>query len=204
MKRLKRYTTLPILLDYLERKKLVLLDPSKWEDKNDSEVIGSYKKKAKIKNLLALCFSYDDIETIHHWKTYANGTAGCCIEFDANMLLDIFEKTRGLRHQKVEYKKINELDKSIVFPIEQMPFVKRKAYECEKEYRIIWEGEEMQEFFEIDFPLDSINKITFSQQMPKKVFDTIKNMLRATFNNPQKKIYKSTLYENKTWINYFK
>ncbi len=54
--RLNRFTTLPVLLDLLERKKLVLLDPKSWDDKNDTEVILAYKKKAKIENLFALCF----------------------------------------------------------------------------------------------------------------------------------------------------
>ena len=36
-KKLNRFTTLPVLLDLLKRKRLVLLDPAVWEDKNDSE-----------------------------------------------------------------------------------------------------------------------------------------------------------------------
>ena len=39
MKRLNRYTTLPVLLDMLKRKRLVLLDPASREDKNDSEIL---------------------------------------------------------------------------------------------------------------------------------------------------------------------
>ena len=67
IQKLNRFTTLPILLDLLERKKLTLLNPILWEDKNDSEIILEYKKRKNIKNLFALCFSHND-ETIHHWK----------------------------------------------------------------------------------------------------------------------------------------
>lgn len=30
--KLNRFTTLPVLLDLLQRKKLVLLDPDKWDE----------------------------------------------------------------------------------------------------------------------------------------------------------------------------
>jgi len=89
--RLNRFTTLPVLLDFLERKKLVLLDPKSWDDKNDTEVILAYKEKKGIEKLFALCFTHD-YETIHHWKTFANGSSGCCIEFDADKLIQIFKK----------------------------------------------------------------------------------------------------------------
>ena len=52
--------------------------------------------------------------------------------------------------------------------------------------------------------LDTINKITLSQQMPEQVFKTIKNLLKRTFNDPEKRISRSTIYENKIWINSFK
>lgn len=43
--KLNRFTTLPVLLDLLQRQKLTLLDPKSWEDKNDSEIILEYKNK---------------------------------------------------------------------------------------------------------------------------------------------------------------
>ena len=56
VRRLNRYTSLPILLDMLKRKRLVLLNPEFWEDKNDSEIILEYKKLKMIQNIFALCF----------------------------------------------------------------------------------------------------------------------------------------------------
>ena len=37
-----------VLLDLLRRKKLVLLSPDKWEDRNDGEIISEYKKGKKL------------------------------------------------------------------------------------------------------------------------------------------------------------
>ncbi len=195
--KLNRFTTLPVLLDLLERQKLVLLDPKSWDDRNDTEVILTYKRKAAISKLFALCFSHSS-ETIHHWKTYANGSSGCCIEFSARKLMEIFDNTPGLRHGKVTYKTINEVQTS--FPLSEMPFIKRKPYECEREYRAIWEGDSPNDCFELDVPLSTINRITISQQMPEQVFKTLKQLLKTSSPN---KVNRSTIYENKIWISRF-
>jgi len=40
--------------------------------------------------------------------------------------------------------------------------------------------------------------------MPQPVYTTIRDYLREAFAHPDKKINRSTLYENKAWINKFK
>lgn len=200
--KLNRFTTLPILLDLLERKKLTLLNPILWEDKNDSEIILEYKRIKSIKNLFALCFSYND-ETIHHWKTFSNGPSGCLIEFDAAKLISHVNKIPGIIQGKVEYKKIKEIKESKI-SIEKIPFTKRWPYRCEEEYRIIFETEKEMDFFEIDIQLDFIKKVTISQQMPNQIFETIKKQLKSSKDKVESRINKSTLFENRDWINSFK
>ena len=202
IQKLNRFTTLPILLDLLERKKLTLLNPIIWEDKNDSEIILEYKKRKNIKNLFALCFSHND-ETIHHWKTFSNGPSGCLIEFDAEKLIAHIKKIPGIKIGRVEYKKINEVQKNKI-SVDKMPFTKRWPYRCEEEFRIIIETNEEMDFYEIDIQLDFIKKVTISQQMPKQIYETIKKKLKNSKDNPESRINKSTLYENFNWINSFK
>ncbi|UIR54828.1 hypothetical protein LZQ00_11120 [Sphingobacterium sp. SRCM116780] len=205
VRRLKRFTTLPVLLDFLQRKKLVLLDPKLWDDRNDSEVILEYKARKGIKNLFALCFTYGD-ETVHHWKTFSNGPSGCVIEFNASKLFEIIDAIPNLRHKKVTYKKLREVEnKDYNFEVEEMPFIKRWPYRCEEEYRFIAESDQQnQSFFEIDVPLSIINKIIISQQMPKQIYDTIKKYLNAIEGHESKRINRSTLYENSRWLKQFK
>jgi len=204
IKKLNRFTTLPVLLDLLQRKKLTLLDPKLWDDRNDSEVILEYKARKKIKNLFAVCLSCGD-ETVHHWKTFSNGNSGCVIEFNAQKLFKIINKIENLRHKKVVYKKLSEIeDKNTRIDIDQMPFTKRWPYRCEEEYRIIVETNNKETFFEIDIPLDIINKITISQQMPEPIYATIKSYLKDLNGTAESRISRSTLYENKRWINRFK
>jgi hypothetical protein len=203
IKRLNRYTSLPVLLDVLERKRLVLIDPLKtWDDKNDTLIIEAYKEKANVKKLFALCFSYES-ETIHHWKTYANGSSGCCIEFEASKLFEIFRGIPALVHKVVHYEKINNILPELI-KIEQIPFTKREPYTTENEYRLIWQGDSDLEYFEIDIMLDSINRITFSQQMPELVFESVKSLLIKNYPILNTRINRSTIYENKTWVKKFK
>lgn len=200
--KLNRFTTLPVLLDLLQRKKLTLLNPSLWEDRNDAEIILEYKRRKQIEYLFALCFSLGD-ETVHHWKTFSHGPSGCCIEFDAEKLFEIINKVKGLKHDKVDYKKISEVrDNAIV--LDRMPFIKRWPYRCEEEYRIIIETTEKCDFYEIKIPLDIIRRITISQHMPKQIYDTIKKYLKNINEDPDSRISRSTLYENQKWINIFK
>lgn len=202
IKKLNRYTTLPVLLDILQRKKITLLNPDSWEDRNDSEVILEYRKRKNINGLYAICFSYGD-ETIHHWKTYANGSSGCCIEFDANALIEIVKKISELRFGIVEYMKLTDIEKKRV-RLDKLPFLKRWPYRCEEEFRIIALTNTNQKFYEIDIPLNIINKITISQQMPQQIYKTIKGYLVDVQIDPESKIYRSTLYENNRWISRFK
>lgn len=202
LQKLNRYTTLPVLLDLLKRKKLVLLDPASWEDRNDSGVLLEYKRRMKVPRLFALCFSYGD-ETIHQWKAFADGISGCCIEFHAQKLIAEFEKVDGLKHGLVRYRKVHEVEDEAI-EVEKMPFTKRWPYRCEDEFRIIWEGERKDAFFEIPIDLKLIRKITINQRMPPQIYNTIRDHLREVFADPDKRISHSTLYENARWLRKFR
>jgi len=180
-----------------------LLNPELWDDKNDSAVILAYKQKKKIKNLFAMCMSFGD-ETVHHWKTFSGGPSGCQIEFDAEKLFAVLDQIPNLRHGKVVYKKLSEVEnKKSVIKVSQMPFIKRWPYRCEEEYRIIVTDESVVDFFDIPITLDMVRRITISQQMPEQIYKTIKNYLKAEEGDPERKINRSTLYENKRWIKCF-
>ena len=200
--KLNRYTTLPVLLDLLTRKKLVLPDPKSWEDKNDSKVMLEYKRRKKVPRLFALCFSYGD-ETIHQWKAFADGISGCCIEFNAQRLIAALDGLDGVTYGLVRYRKLPELEDDTI-EVAKMPFTKRWPYRCEDEFRVIWEGKSNRAFHEISIPLNLIRKITINQRMPPQIYDTIRDHLRDVFAKPDQRISHSTLYENQRWLNKFR
>jgi hypothetical protein len=200
--KLNRFTTLPALLDLLRRRKIVLRDPSTWEDKNDVKIILDYKRRKKIPKLFAVCFCIGD-ETVHHWKTYADGISGCCIEFDKNRLLTCFSGIHQVRWGEVIYKTIDEVEKKPK-ELDCIPFIKSLPYRFENEFRILWEGKTRGEIINLDIDLNSINKITLSQKMPNDLYTSMEKLLRAKINDPSTKINRSTLYENSRWIKAFK
>lgn len=202
MTKLNRFTTLPLLIDLLEHEKLVLIEPTTWDDKNDTLLIETYKKKANIDKLFVMCFTYK-AETIHHWKTFANGNSGCCIEFDMKKLITVFERVPQLKHGFVKYPLIKSVDEFSI-DIADIPFTKRYPYKLENEYRIIWEGKSEDSFFEIPISIDSIRKITFAQQMPESIFHSLKRMLESRYPLLKDKINHSTIYENMEWVKKFK
>jgi hypothetical protein len=201
MKKLNRFTTIPVLFDMIRRRRVVLMSPALWPDKNDSELMREYKIRKKLKRLFAICFSCGD-ETIHHWNAYA-GTNGCCIEFDLDSLLAAVNKHKGIRHDYVTYKKLKDVSPGSI-DIGRIPFTKRWPYQCENEYRVIWEGKSSQSCYEIEIDLRMIRKITISQQVPRHVFLTIRDQLREVLPAVTTKINHSTIYKNRKWINRFK
>lgn len=201
-RKLNRYTSLPVLLDLLRRRKLVLVDPSMWEDRNDAKVILEYKRKKKISSLFAACFGIGD-ETIHHWKSYADGIAGCCVEFDEKKLLDSFDGIPELTSHDVDYKTTSEVETTPI-KLDSMPFTKRWPYRCDNEFRVIWQGETDATTIALDIEMDSIERITLSQKMYPVVRKSVKELLREASDGSSIKVTSSTLYENKRWIDAFR
>ncbi len=200
---LSRYTTLPVLMDIIERKCVTLLPPDFWEDRNDREVMLEYKERRSLTCLLAVCFSQGD-ETIHHWNAFAKGAAGCRIDLHLPTVISSVANRKGFRHGKVSYKKIHKLTDSDLSD-KKIPFIKRWPYRIEEEYRIIYESGRSDDCgrkeLNVQIPLDCIRSITFSQDMPESVFKSIKTQLGSRI---AKRISLSTLFENKVWINKFK
>ena len=135
---LRRYTSLPVLLNILNNKKLTLLDPQSWEDKNDSYYLNLYKNKMGFKSVLALCFT-EALETYHHWKVFSGNSSGVCIHFDKNKFLSKLNGVAEIRSGYVIYKKLDKV-KIKLRPIDKLPFLKRYAFRDEIEFRLIYQS----------------------------------------------------------------
>lgn len=171
IKKLNRFTTLPFVIDMLRRKKLTLLNPMSWEDYNDRKTLEVYKSKSGYESVYVLCLTHEN-ETIHHWNSYASGTAGCCVEFSPSKLFTSFEQHKDIMHGRMDYISIRDLGD---YPTENIPFLKRLPYRPEREYRIIASGRNAQAAsFDIDIDLGSVRRITLSGKLPTTTFNSIK------------------------------
>lgn len=198
IKSLRRYTSLPILIDILNRESLTLLDPRYWDDKNDSYFIEIYKKHFKLKSVLALCFAAAP-ERYHHWKIYSGSPSGVCIEFKKDYLLNSIGIIEGFKSGYVDYKKISELENSNL-NISQLPFIKRYAFKDEREFRLVYESQS-KEFPTKDVPIDikCVSRIILNPWIAKSVFDSVKAVIMRIDGCNKIKIVRTSLIDNEQW-----
>ena len=196
---LYRYTSLPVLLDVLQRRHITLLNPSEtWEDKNDAYYLDQYRRKNKLRSVLAVCFAASR-ETFHHWRVFSSGPSGVRIEFDKERLLDSFAGLEGFRHQSVEYPYIQHLQKNKP-QLSSWPFLKRYAFRHEKEYRIIFESA-TEELRAKSVPIDltSIRSVTLSPWLPYTIAPAVRTVIGCIDGCTNIKLRDSSLLENARW-----
>jgi hypothetical protein len=197
---LRRYTTLPSLIYTLTERKLTLLDPRSWDDKNDSYYLQLYKEKKERKCVLTLCFSLSR-ETYHHWSVFAEGAAGVCIQFDRKKLTAAFRAQPGVRTRRVKYLRLPEI-RERGLKIAELPFRKRHAYQHENEFRAVYESTtDAPKALDVAIPLSSISRITLSPWLPPALSDNVKKVLRAIPGCDKLSIVRSTLISNQEWKN---
>lgn len=195
---LRRYTQLPALLYLLSEKKLTLLDPRSWDDKNDSYFLDQYKVKRKLKTVLALCFSTAQ-ETYHHWSVFADGSAGVCIQFLREELLAAVDSHDGIRHREVTYLPL-KATKGKRLKVRNLPFTKRYPFQDESEWRIIYQSEKDEKAtHDIPIPLSSIARITLSPWLAEALKDHVKKTIWRIKDCAMLEIARSTLISNERW-----
>lgn len=195
---LRRYTDMPALLYLLNERKITLLDPESWDDSNDSHYLALYQKEMDLESVLVLCFTQAN-ETYHHWRVFANGSSGVCIQFKRAELLEIVKAQPSIRAGAVKYRTLPRMRKRTPMTRE-LPFLKRYAYEQEDEFRIVYESEtEKNPTFDIAIPLSCIERITLSPWVPLALSDHIKRTLKSIKGCSDLKIARSTLIGNEEW-----
>src|SRR5262245_9904199 len=133
-----RYTTLPVVLDSLLHKRITLLSPESWEDRNDAYSLERYKARMGYSTVLAICFT-ERAETFHHWRIFSGGSSGVCVEFDKRKLLRSISGDTAFRSGRVEYQWAYSLERAPPL-LGKLPFLKHKAFEDEGEFRIVYES----------------------------------------------------------------
>lgn len=199
--KLNRYTTLPIALDMLAKKRMTLLSPDTWEDWNDAYYLERYRQELRFRSVLAICFSMSS-ETFHHWRIFSHGASGVCVEFDKAMLLQLLNGAAGFRSRKVEYRYIAHL--GVKCPdIERWPFMKRYAFRAEEEFRIIYESKKDSiRCKHVDIDLSVIKKVTLSPWLPESVADSVVDLIKSIDGCGHLNVNRSSLIDNAIWRNW--
>jgi hypothetical protein len=175
---LRRYTDLTALMYLLHTQKITRLDPLSWDDKNDSYYLAQYKEKRHRKSVLALCLMQSD-ESYHHWSVFAPGPGGVCIKFNRDELLAAIRGQTHVHMRSVNYMTLEAIRKKRLKAAD-LPFLKRRAFEHEHEFRVIYTSKtEKRSKLDIPVPLTCIERITLSPWMPLNLSHYVKQTLRA-------------------------
>ena len=197
---LRRYTSFPILLDMLVNRRITLINPASWEDRNDSFYVEKYREIKKLRTLLALCFTTKP-ETFHHWKVFAGNSGGICVRFNTEKLVACFKQVPGIRTGTVIYRRMRDL-KHNPPSVNELLFLKRKQYEDETEFRIIYENKNKTlQTKDLQLDLQCIEKITLSPWLPRSVSKTIKGVIRQIPGCASMPLIRTGIVESLVWQN---
>lgn len=195
---LRRYTDLPSLLHILKRKRLTLLSPNTWDDKNDSHYMDVYQNRKNLSTLLALCFTTTS-ETYHHWRVFSPGNSGICIKFNGPALIEHLQSREGVRVGPAQYKLLNNVREQSP-KLTDLPFLKRHAFKDEREYRVIYESKIVKrKTKDISLPLHLISKITLSPWAPSALTQTITEIIKEIDGSENLRVGSSSLINNSEW-----
>jgi hypothetical protein len=196
----RRYTNLAAAIHLLQSRKITLLNPARWDDANDAYFMAEYKRLVGAETVLALCFA-ETAETYHHWRVFSHGADGVCIEFDKARLLASFDGQPCVQQGKVTYLKIATLQKRRKIDAGALPFLKRKPYQPEREYRVIYvDRAASMEAKDFDIELSWIRRITLSPWMSDALKESVKKTLRGINDDCRRlSISRSTLVGNDVW-----
>jgi len=195
---LRRYTSLPALFFILREKKISLLDPRSWDDKNDSYYLSLYKEKRHLRTVLALCFT-QVAERYDHWRVFTDGSSGVCIKFWRSKLLKAIKQENGVRSKSVTYLTLNQIRKEIP-SVSELPFLKRYAFQNEEEFRIIFESAKQSlTKLDIPIPIASIESISLSPWLPSELRMHVIGALQLIDDCSNLPITRSTLIDNDAW-----
>lgn len=157
-----------------------------------------YKEIKNLKTVLALCFTTKP-ETFHHWKVFADTSSGICVRFNKDNLLKSINKVSGIESDYVAYELMRNL-KAKPPSVDELPFLKRRQYEDEEEFRIIYTNRNKEHKVKyLAINLNSIERITLSPWIPLPISNTVKEVIRNIDGCDSIQLLKTGMVENKVW-----
>jgi hypothetical protein len=196
--RLRRFTSLTVALDMLVRKRLTLIDYSKWVDVNDRVGMEAYKETRELGFLGAMCLTMAK-ESFHHWQVFAGDTAGACVFFDPERFTGIFANRPDIICGPVQYVELPRIASVDATDIHRLPFLKRQGFIDEAEFRVIAFSED--EVPVIHVPLDprAIRKITFSPFVHPELMRSARKVINGLKEWEDLEVRHSRLTDSQAW-----
>lgn len=195
---LRRYTTLPILIDMLVREQMTMIGYNHWVDANDRRALELYQQALHYGFVGALCLTMAP-ETFHHWQIFAQGESGVCVVFDRARLEAQLAGRSNFIARPVRYVQLTDIASVDASDIHLLPFLKRFGFRDEREYRLL--GFAPDECASMSIPLapSLIQRVTFSPFTHPSVVASLKTALRSLPVWRDLQVGRSMLTSNETW-----
>ena len=206
---LRRYTDVLNVLEIARRQRVPLSKPSFWSDATDRLCLQVYAEQFRIeggtdRTVFALCLTQTR-ETSHHWQLYASHSHGACVVFDRAEFCAAVDRAAqaapSIKHGAVKYLDYTAMKKACGDDASRLPFVKRKEFEDEREYRVIamtpselFDGE-----FSIPVPVSAIKRIVLGYRMPPTLAQGLADLIHSFPGCRNLIIRQSTFMDNGKW-----
>ncbi|MEW6539396.1 MAG: DUF2971 domain-containing protein [Pseudomonadota bacterium] len=197
---LRRYTDVLSLIDILTHRRITLTSPVQWVDQNDSHGLEVYRRREKADYVTAFCMTQAD-ETYHHWHIFAGHGHGVCVVFYKDKFIKHVSALSEIVHGPVVYRNLSSINREKSVPTDELPFLKRKMFEDEREYRLVGLGDELFGSMSKHLPisLGLIKRVVFSPYAPRPLLDTLKERLVVDKEVEAITFRHSTLTNNREW-----
>lgn len=195
---IKRYTELPFVLQALQEKKLALLNPTSWDDKNDAHYVQKFKQRSRLRGVFALCLT-EATQTYHHWRIFTHGASGACIHFKKNEFQQWVDDTKGLVGQRVQYRTIPQL-RAQRPELAELPFIKRDAYRHETEYRLLHTSRKTSSGpVSFEFPVEIVERVVLNPWLHASTLKSIKALIHTIHGWKSLRVIPATIVNNDEW-----
>ena len=199
MRLLKRYTELPYVLQILQTRKLTLMNPGSWDDRNDSHFVQAYRERRGYGSVLALCLT-EAAQTYHHWRVFTHGASGACLQFNKQRFVDWIAENEALCGRPVQYKTLRQIRQSPP-ALDDLPFIKRKAYEHELEFRLLYATQRRSlPFKTFALPLEVIDSILLNPWLPPSTADAVESVIHGIKGCEAIRLIRATIISNDEWL----
>ncbi|RYD40968.1 MAG: hypothetical protein EOP83_34550 [Verrucomicrobiaceae bacterium] len=189
------------MMDMLRHERITLLSTDKWADQNDRHTMEVYAARKKTPSVVAYCMT-EAAETAHHWQLFAGHDFGACVVFKKAEFTDFIRNRRGLRCENIDYWTLARLEREQPISVEVLPFIKRAAFEAEREVRIIADHDAS-----LDGPTQHvsirrslIDRIVFSPFAVRSLVENAKDVMLDFKGCSTVRFVHSALMNNRKWM----
>lgn len=197
---LRRYTDVLSVIDIVRERRITLLSPHAWPDRNDALGLELYRKITGSVAVYACCLT-DSVETSHHWQIFSNHSHGVCVVFDKDRLTSAFDRA-DVKHGPMQYRSLTYLRESDNLDISSLPFLKRDTFQAEKEYRAVSTntlGLLAPVSIHVPIPIECVSKIIIGPTVPRPLGIMLKAVMREQSSSYELPVTFSALWNNKSW-----